>query len=83
MARDNWAGLSDMDLRLTVSDRRVGPDQATEFGAFEQSYRDAGGARRTEFGRYAALLVRQADGGWRMDRFLGFADSTRPRPAGR
>ncbi len=82
MARDNWAGLSDMDLRLTVADRRVGPDQATEFGAFEQSYRDAGGARRTEFGRYVALLVRHADGGWRMDRFLGFADSTRPRAAG-
>jgi hypothetical protein len=51
-------------------------------GRFEQSYRDAGGTRRTEFGRYAALLVRQADGGWRMDRFFGFADSTRPRAAG-
>ena len=78
MARENWASLSDQDLRLTVAARRFAPDHATEFGAFEQSYRDAGGARRTEYGRYTAVVVRQADGSWRMDRFFGFADSTRP-----
>jgi ketosteroid isomerase-like protein len=77
MARSNWASLSDMDLRLTVSNRRVATDHATEFGAFQQSYRDSSGARTTEFGRYVALLVRQGDGNWRMDRFFGFADSTR------
>jgi ketosteroid isomerase-like protein len=77
MARSNWAGLSDMDLRLSISNRRVAPDHATEFGAFEQSYRDSSGAHMTEFGRYVALLVRQRDGSWRMDRFFGFADSTR------
>ena len=81
MARSNWAPLSEMDLRLTVSTRRVAAGQATELGAFEQSWRDTTGARMTEFGRYAAVLLRQADGSWRMDRFLGFADSTRPAPA--
>ena len=77
MARSNWASLQDMDLRLTVSARRVAPGQATEFGAFEQSWRDSSGVRRTEFGRYVAFLLRQADGSWRMDRFFGFEDSTR------
>lgn len=81
MARSNWASLRDMDLRLTVASRRVAPDHATEFGAFRQSWRDASGARTTEFGRYVSLLVRQADGSWRMDRFFGFADSTRPPSA--
>ena len=83
MARENWASLRDMDLRLTVATRRVMPDHATEFGAFEQSWRDARGVRVTEFGRYVAFLLRQQDGSWRMDRFFGFEDSTRrrsPRP---
>jgi len=35
----------------------------------------------TEFGRYVVVLARHADGGWRIDRFFGFADSTRPLPA--
>jgi len=77
MARSNWASLKDMDLRLTVSSRRGAPDHATEFGAFEQSWRDSSGARMTEFGRYVAFLLRQEDGSWRMDRFFGFEDSTR------
>ncbi len=79
MAGENWASLKDMDLRLTVATRRVTPDHATEFGAFEQSWRDARGVRMTEFGRYVAFLLRQQDGSWRMDRFFGFEDSTRPR----
>jgi ketosteroid isomerase-like protein len=79
MARSNWASLKDMDLRLIVSTRRVAADHATEFGAFEQSWGDSGGARMTEFGRYVAFLVRQENGSWRMDRFFGFEDSTRPR----
>lgn len=80
MARNNWAALKDMDLRLTPSSRRIARDHATEFGAFEQSWRggsDLSGARNTEFGRYVALLVRQKDGSWLMDRFFGFEDSTR------
>jgi ketosteroid isomerase-like protein len=77
MARSNWATLADMDLRLTVSSRRIGPDHATELGAFEQSFRDSSGARMTEFGRYVTVLARGPDGVWRIDRFLGFADSTR------
>jgi ketosteroid isomerase-like protein len=77
MARDNWAGQRDVDLRLHVVTRRLASDHATEFGAFEQSWSDSAGVRRTEFGRYASLLVRQADGSWRMDRFFGFEDSTR------
>ena len=81
MARSNWATLRDMDLRLTVASRRLAADHATEFGAFAQSYRDSAGVRRTEFGRYVALLVRQGDGRWLMDRFAGFEDSTRATPA--
>ena len=82
MAQDNWASLRDMDLALHVSTRRFAPDHVTEFGAFEQSYRDSSGARTTEFGRYVAVLARQKDGRWLMDRFFGFADSTRAaRPA--
>ena len=77
MARDNWATLRDMDLRLSVSSRRVASDHATEFGAFEQSWRDSSGTRMTEFGRYVSFLLREADGSWRMDRFFGFEDSTR------
>lgn len=77
MARSNWASLKDMDLRLIVANRRVAPDHATEFGAFEQSWSDSSGARHTEFGRYVALLLRQNDGTWLMDRFFGFEDSTR------
>jgi ketosteroid isomerase-like protein len=77
MARSNWAALKDMDLRLTVANRRIATDQATEFGAFEQSWRDSSGGRAAEFGRYVAVLVRQGDGSWKMDRFFGFEDSTR------
>jgi ketosteroid isomerase-like protein len=84
MARENWAGQRNVDLRLRVSARRLAPDHATEFGAFEQSWTDSTQVRRTEFGRYASLLVRQADGSWRMERFFGFEDSTRvARPASR
>lgn len=79
MARGNWASLDDMDLRLTVSSRRVAPNHATEFGAFQQSWRDPKGARMTEFGRYAVFLARQRDNSWRIDRFFGFADSALPR----
>jgi len=79
MARTNWAALADMDLRLDVANRRYAMDHATEFGAFQQSYRDASGKRMTEFGRYVAVLTRQPDDRWLMDRFFGFSDSTRPR----
>lgn len=79
MARGNWATLSDMQLDLDVSSRRISGDHATEFGAFALSYTDDKGARSTEFGRYASAFARQEDGSWLMDRFLGFADSTRLR----
>src|SRR2546426_12404370 len=77
MARSNWASLKDMDLRLTVSARRVAPDHATEFGALEQSLRDSSGLRPTAVGRDVAFLLRQAEGGWGRGRFFGFEDSTR------
>jgi ketosteroid isomerase-like protein len=80
MAMSNWASLRDMDLRLIVSTRRVAPDHATEFGAFEQSWRDSSGGRMTEYGRYITVVVRQQDGRWLMDRFFGFEDSTRSTP---
>jgi len=78
MVSGNWASLSDQDLQLIVSSRRVAPNHATEFGAFQQSYSDPKGARMTEFGRYVVYLARQEDGTWLIDRFFGFADSTRP-----
>ncbi len=77
MARTNWASLNDMDLELTVASRRMAADHATEFGAFRQSFRDPKGVSMAEYGRYVHLLVRQADNGWRIDRFFGFSDSTR------
>ncbi len=77
MARSNWTSLKDMDLKLTVSARRVAPDHATEFGAFEQSWSDSTGARMAEFGRYVTFLARQGDNTWLLDRFFGFEDSTR------
>jgi ketosteroid isomerase-like protein len=77
MARDNWASLKDMDLKLTVAARRLASDHATEFGAFQQSWNDSTGTRMAEFGRYVVYLTRQGDGTWLMDRFFGFEDSTR------
>ncbi|MEP6999138.1 MAG: nuclear transport factor 2 family protein [bacterium] len=77
MATENWAALREMDLKLTVSARRIASDHATEFGAFEQSWRDTSGARMAEYGRYVSVLVRRADGTWQIDRFFGFEDSTR------
>ncbi|HEX2717917.1 MAG TPA: nuclear transport factor 2 family protein [Gemmatimonadaceae bacterium] len=80
MARGNWASLTDMDLRLTVASRRFGDEHATEFGAFEQSWRDSSGGRNTEYGRYVQVTARQPDGRWLIDRFFGFSDSTRATP---
>jgi uncharacterized protein (TIGR02246 family) len=77
MVRTNWTNLNDMGLVLTVASRRVAANHATEFGAFEQSWRDSSGARMAEFGRYVTSLARQSDGSWLIDRFFGFADSTR------
>jgi ketosteroid isomerase-like protein len=78
MARSLWPSLDDLALKLAVSSRRIAPDHATEFGAFEESWRDTSGARMTEFGRYVTVFARQPDDGWRIDRFFGFSDSTRP-----
>ena len=77
MARDIWAPERDVELRLAVTTRRLASDHATEFGAFEQEWSDSGGVRRTEFGRYATYFVRRPDGAWRIDRWLGFEDSTK------
>jgi ketosteroid isomerase-like protein len=77
MARDNWAAERDVDLRLDVSARRLASDHATEFGAFQQAWTDSAGARMIEYGRYATYLVRSPDGSWRLERWLGFEDSTR------
>jgi uncharacterized protein (TIGR02246 family) len=79
MARDNWASLRNMNVKLTVASRRITGDHATEFGAFEQSWDGDSGSRNTEFGRYAVALIRQQNGEWLIDRFFGFEDSTRSR----
>jgi ketosteroid isomerase-like protein len=83
MARELWPPLAGLDIRFIVSSRRIAPDHATEFGAFEESWRDTSGARMTEYGRYVTLLARQSDGAWRIDRFFGFSDSTARAPAKR
>ena len=77
MVRNSWAPLNDLDLQLTVSARRIASNNATEFGAFQESWRDPKGVRMAEFGRYVVFLARQSDGSWRIDRFFGFEDSTR------
>jgi ketosteroid isomerase-like protein len=74
MVRGNWASLDSMDLKLTVASRHIASDHATEFGAFEQSWRDPKG-RMTEYGRYVTYLARQPDNTW----FFGFEDSLRLR----
>jgi len=80
LARDGWKPLDDLALRVVPTTRRIGANHATEFGAFEESWRDSTGARKVEFGRYAELLARQPDGSWLIDRFLGFEDSTVTKP---
>jgi ketosteroid isomerase-like protein len=82
LARDGWKPLDDLALEVHPSTRRIGPESATELGAFEESWRDSTGARKIEYGRYAEVLARQPDGTWLIDRFMGFEDSTatRPRP---
>ncbi len=80
MARDGWKPLDDLALKVVPITRRIGADHATEFGAFEESWRDSTGARKIEFGRYAEILARQPDGSWLIDRYLGFEDSTVTRP---
>lgn len=80
MVRPNWPSLDSMDLKLTVDARHIGSDQATEFGAFEQSWRDPkGGGRMVEYGRYVHLLERQPDNTWLIHRFFGFEDSLKLR----
>ena len=81
MVTSNWASLDSMDLKLIVGSRYVSADNATEFGAFEQSWRDPkAGARMTEYGRYVTYLTRQPDNTWLIDRFFGFEDSVTTRP---
>ena len=80
MVRGNWASLDSMDLKLTVASRHVAADNATEFGAFEQSWSDPKGGRMTEYGRYVTYLARQPDKSWLIERFFGFEDSLRSSP---
>ena len=80
MGRAIWATQRDVELRVVPSMRRAEATHATEFGAFAQTWTDSAGVRRTEYGRYAAYLVRQADGRWLFERWLGFEDSLRVTP---
>ena len=77
MAGAIWAPQRDVALRVRVTARHVGAAHGSEFGAFEQDWRDTAGVRWTEYGRYASVAVRGADGRWRLHRWLGFEDSTR------
>lgn len=80
LARDGWKPLDDLALRIVPHSRRIGANHATEFGAFEESWRDSTGARKVEYGRYAEVLARQPDGSWLIDRWFGFEDSTVTKP---
>ena len=82
MAVENWKSLNQLELKVIPSSRVIGPDHATEFGAFEESWHEPDGTRKIEYGRYAEVLARQPNGFWLIDHFLGFEDSTvtRPRP---
>ena len=80
MGRAIWVAQRDVELRVRPSMRRVDASNAIEFGAFAQTWTDSAGVRRTEYGRYAASLVRQPDGRWLFDRWLGFEDSLRVTP---
>lgn len=81
MARELWPGLDSLDLKVIAGSRRIAGDHATEFGAFEESWRDPKGMRMTEYGRYASYLTQQPDKSWRIDRWIGFEDSLRSQPA--
>lgn len=80
MVRGGWASIDSMDLKLDVASRRFASDHATEFGAFQQSFRDPKSAHMIEFGRYVIVFARQPDNSWLIDRFFGFSDSTAARP---
>ena len=80
LARDGWKPLNELALEISPSTRRIGVDNATEFGAFQESWLDSTGAQKIEYGRYAEVLARQPDGSWLIDRFLGFEDSTVTHP---
>lgn len=83
MAKGLWPALLDLKLKVRPTTRRSASQHATEFGAFEESWRDSTGGRTTEFGRYVSVFARQADGSWLIDRWLGFSDSTRSVPVGK
>ena len=78
MAREVWAPLRNIELRITVASRHIAGDHATEFGAFEESWDGDSAKRHTEYGRYVSTFRRQ-HGEWRMHQWLGFEDSTRSR----
>jgi ketosteroid isomerase-like protein len=63
MARSNWASLADMDLQLTVSSRHVASNHATEFGAFQQSWRDPNCQHRLKTEHHHRLKMEHGVGG--------------------
>lgn len=77
LMKGNWSERNDLSLDITVTRRHIGRDHATEFAAYRESWVDSKGQRTNEFGRYVITLVPQKTGGWRIDHFFGFADSTR------
>ena len=80
MAAELWPPLKELGLVLNVASRQISQDHATEFGAFQESWRDSTGGRTTEYGRYVTLNTRQPDKTWRIEHFFGFEDSTRHAP---
>ena len=73
---NNWAARRDIRITFEVSDITVDGDRAYEFGSYTERWLDPNGSEVTEIGRYVIRYVLEPDIHWRIDRFLGFADST-------
>ena len=77
LMKGNWSTRNDLDLEITVTARHIGRTHATEFAAYREHWQDSHGTRISEFGRYVITLLPAVGGGWSIDHFFGFADSTR------
>ena len=79
MAREVWAPLRNIELRIVPSARHIGENHVTEFGSFTESWDGDSARRHTEYGRYVSTFRRQR-GEWLVEHWLGFEDSTRAVP---
>ena len=72
-----YSGVDLTALRITPEDLRVSGNLGAQAGRFEEDYSDAG-APKTMAGRFALIVERGDDRGWRIRRLVMLADSIRP-----